>query len=539
MGQSARDSNQHKRSSFGPQLEQKKQGHPLSIILRDYQTGGVAEIVQHMRRGVKRIVYVLSTGGGKTAVAAFMSEGSANRQQPVWFVVHRRELLYQTSDAFASYGIAHGLVASGEPLKAWHNVQVVLVGSLKSREKHLKAPSLIVPDEAHHARAASWEGMFARHPEAWVVGLTATPQRLDGRGLGKHFEQLVVGPTMRWLIDNGYLSDYRLFAPPPPNLDGVRTVAGEFNRADMKIAMERAQIVGNAIAEYAEHCNHQPAIVRAIDVESSQAIAARFCTAGYRAIHVDGMADRATRKKVFDGFRSGAYEVLCQVELAGEGVDIPGIVAAIDLRPTKSLTYALQFWGRALRPFYTPGMPLDTVQQRLASIAAGHKPKAVLLDHVGNVRRHGFPDDEHEWSLNDRTKRKDASSPIFACDACFAVFRVKHAICPECGAVMYDPNLAGGRAKPDEVNGSLHEITAAERAAEREEKRKADAEQQAVNKAKFDKKRELRACVTLEDFQALAAKRGYKPNWAIHVFNARQATIEKYRSGYPDRQGYA
>jgi DNA repair protein RadD len=511
----------------------------VGIVLRDYQTGGVSELVANMRREIKRQLFVLSTGGGKTITAAFMLDGSRARKQPAWFVVHRRELMLQTSRALTEYGIPHGLVAAREPLRAWHEVQIVLIGSLARRMKHLPPPRLIVPDEAHHARAAGWERMFEAFPDAWVVGLTATPRRLDGRGLGKHFSAIVVGPEMRWLIDNGYLSDYRLFAPPPPEgfLDGVREVAGEYNRADLKKAiLGKPQIVGSAIDEYMHHCPHKPAIVRAVDIESSQVIAGRFAAAGLRAIHVDGEMDEAARRDAFEGFANGKYEVMCQVELASEGVDIPGIVAAIDLRPTKSLTYALQFWGRSLRPVFADGMPKGTAEQRRAAIAAGPKPRAYLLDHVGNSLVHGFPDDPREWTLDDKPK-SPKPAPVFTCEHCFAVFRARQEVCPECGNLMYDP--MGGRARPDEVQGRLQEISDEERALAREQKRREYEEQQVKNKEKFDKKRELRACVTLEDFIELGKKRGYKEGWAKHVWEARQRSVERYRSGYPDRQGFA
>lgn len=491
-----------------------------------------------MRREIRRQLFVLSTGGGKTITAAFMLDGSRARRQSAWFVVHRRELMYQTAKAFTGYGIPHGLVASGEPLQPWHDIQIVLIGSLARRMKHLRPPKLIVPDEAHHARAAGWERMFDAFPEAWVVGLTATPLRLDGRGLGKHFAALVVGPDMRWLIDNGYLSDYRLFAPPPPAgwLDGVRETGGDWNRADLKKAiLGKPQIVGSAIDEYAKHCNHLPAIVRAVDVESSQAIAARFAAAGYRTIHVDGEMSPDDRRNAFSGFESGRYEIMCQVELASEGVDVPGIVAAIDLRPTKSLTYYLQFLGRALRPVYLGGGQPATKELRLAAIASGPKPRAYFMDHVGNSVAHGFPDDPREWTLDDKAKRPKPA-PVFTCQACFASYRSRQEVCAECGHLMYDP--MGGRARPDEVHGSLQEITDEERARAREEKRREYEEQQAVNKEKFDKKKELRACVTLEDFVELGKRRGYKEGWAKHVFEARQRTVEKYRRGYTDPQGF-
>lgn len=474
-----------------------------NIILRDYQTAAISELVANMRAGVRRNIYVLPTGGGKTAVASYMLDSSSARGQVGWFTVHRRELAYQTSEAFARYGIQHGMVMSGEPMHPWHNVQIALIGSIKNRMQYLKAPNIIIPDEAHHARAKSWENLFSAYPQSWVVGLTATPERLDGRGLGQWFDRMVIGPSMRTLIDQGYLAEYRLFTPPPPDMSDVHTVAGEFNTKEARAALERSRIVGNAIEEYGRICPHARAIVRSIDIEFSEKVAERFRAAGYRAVHIDGMADRITRKQVFDDFRTGEIEVLCQVELAGEGVDIPGILCAIDLRPTKSLTMYLQFLGRALRMFEGKG-------------------KAILLDHVGNAERHGWPDDDREWSLADR-KRKPVSAPIFSCKSCFAAFRVKHKICPECGAIMYDPQMMGGRAHPQQIEGTLHEQSREEHEA-----------QQAIFKQRNARKRELRNLHTLEELKAYAKTKGYSARWAEHLMRARERTASKWRRG-----GYA
>lgn len=484
----------------------------MSIILRDYQALDLSHLRSELKQ-VRRVCYVLPTGGGKTAVASYMLHGAAQRGIDSFFVVHRKELAYQTSEALQNYGIPHGIVAAGERLEPWHHIQLVLIGSLKSRMKYLRKPKLIVPDEAHHARAAMWDEMFAMFPDAKNVGLTATPQRLDGKGLGKHYDRLVIGPEMRWLIDKGYLADYRLFMPPPiKRIEDVHTVAGEFNTAELRAVLEDSTIVGDAITEYTKHSPHKQAIVRSIDIGFSIDVAQRFRDAGYKAVHIDGTFDKTTRRNIFRDYKRGDIEVLSQVELAGEGVDVPGIIVGIDLRPSKSLTSTKQFWGRCLRMFDGKG-------------------KATLLDHAGNAALHGFPDDVIDWSLEDR-KSKRPTPKLFSCDECFAIFSERHAFCPECGARMGpQPGMGGGRLHPEQIDGSLSEVTAEEKAAKRAADAAARAIEQAKNKAKFDKKRELRAATTLEELQALAEKKGYKPGWAQHIFDARQRTIEKYRGG--------
>lgn len=480
-----------------------------NIILRDYQADGLSRIRSLLKQGIRRVCYVLATGGGKTAVASFMLDGSAQKKLDGWFVVHRKELAYQTSEALTKYGIPHGIVAAGERLEPWHHIQLVLIGSLRSRLQYLRAPKIIIPDETHHARAKMWEDMFALFPSALIVGLTATPMRLDGKGLGKHYDRLVIGPPMRELIDRGFLADYRLFAPPSSvHLDDVHSLGGDYKADELKAALERSAIVGDAIGEYTKHCAHMRALVRSIDIGFSMEVAERFRQAGYRAAHVDGTTDKLTRRNIFRDFRTGAIEIMSQVELAGEGVDIPGIQAAIDLRPSMSLVMARQFWGRALRMYEGKG-------------------KAFLMDHAGNAAVHGFPDDEIPWSLED-VKQSLPAPKIFKCDECFASFKIRHSHCPECGARMGPgAGMGGGRLRPEEIDGTLHEMTDADR----EKARQKRIKDQEKFKARHQRKKALRACTTIEELEAYGALNGYKPGWGTHIFEARKRTIDKYRGG--------
>lgn len=493
----------------------------VSVQLREYQATQLSSVVGSMNRGCKRNLLVLPTGGGKGAIASYMLGNSAQRGNDAWITVHRRELALQVSENLSKYGVAHGMVMSGMPLQPWHKVQVVLIGSLKKRARLLRDPVLIIPDEAHHCRAKTFEQLFLDHPDAYFIGLTATPQRLDGRGLGKWFESMHVGAPMSWLIRQGFLSDYRLFAPPAPDMSQVASVGGDFNAKQAKAVLAKTQITGDAIREYTQRAPGQRALVRSLDIESSKDVCASFCRAGIHARHVDGGFDERTRRKIFDEYQEHRFDVLCNVELAGEGVDIPGIQVAIDLRPTKSLTSLLQFEGRALRPVYAKGMPLDTAEQRLSAIKAGPKPFAILLDHVGNSHRPGLglPDDAREWTLDDNPKKPKAA-PIWTCRQCYGTFREPHRICPSCGAVMSE--VGGGRAPVEQVDGKLEEI-------DREKRRAQYEKEQAKFKERHDRKRAISECKTLEQLQQYAKEHGYKEGWANHILEVRKNYAHKYQ----------
>jgi len=249
----------------------------VTVSLRPYQEDLRARVSAAMKAGCKRPLIVLPTGGGKTRIATYITESSIARKfSPIWFMVHRKELVRQTARAFADAGLAPGIVATGYPTEGSKPVQVVLIDSLKNRAKYLEPPRVIIPDEAHHCTANKWKAVQEAYPEAFYIGLTASPQRLDGKGLGAHFDQIILGPDMRWLIDNGYLADYRIFAPPPPDLSKGGHVAGEFNRGQLEDVLAKSTIVGDSIAEYRKHADGMRTIVRCVSIDASKAACETF-----------------------------------------------------------------------------------------------------------------------------------------------------------------------------------------------------------------------------------------------------------------------
>jgi DNA repair protein RadD len=452
------------------------------IQLRPYQSAAIDAARAAYKSGHRAVLFQLPTGGGKTVTASTVVHGAAQRGNGTWWLTHRRELADQASQTFHDLGIPHGTVQAGYVSDRHALVQVASIQTIVRRIRELPPPALLVFDEAHHIGAATWETIFHAFPEAKILGLTATPWRLDGQGLGNWFSHMVSGPTVAELISTGSLSPYRLFAPATPDLSDVATSAGDYQRGALAKAMDKPQIVGDAIGHYRRLCPGKRAVAFAAGVENSKHIAAQFQAAGIPAEHVDGAMDNRARDAAVERFRRGETLVLSNSDLFGEGFDVPGIEAAILLRPTKSLSLYLQQVGRALRP-------------------AEGKAEAVILDHAGNSLRHGLPDDEREWSLADREKRRRSEPsdvPVRQCTECFFVFRPAPK-CPSCGHVA--PAVS---RELEVVEGSLEEVT------------------RAKEQAKRERWKEERECTSLEDWQALARARGYKPGWAYVRWQARQ-----------------
>lgn len=456
------------------------------IALRPYQTKVIEQTRQAYAERHRAVLLCMPTGAGKTYTASTVVHGASAKGNVTWWLTHRRELVAQASQTFHSLGIPHGTVQAGFVSNAHAAVQVASIQTIARRTAQLPEPDLIVFDETHHIGAASWDALFHAFPRARILGLTATPWRLDGQGLGRWYGAMIEGPATAELIAEGSLSPYRLFAPAIPDLSDVATTAGDYQRGALARAMDKPQIVGDAIGHYTSLCPGKRAVAFAAGVENSRHIAAQFRAAGIPAEHVDGEMTVEARDAAVDRFRRGETLVLSNADLFGEGFDVPAIEAAILLRPTKSLSLHLQQVGRALRP-------------------AHGKTEAIILDHAGNSLLHGLPDDVREWSLEDREKRKRAEKAEVAirqCKECFFVYRPAPK-CPSCGHV---PPIQVREI--EQVEGTLTEF---KRAQENREKR-----------------REVGKAQTLEDFLRIAAERGYKPGWAHQMMRVRSSRGRAY-----------
>lgn len=473
--------------------------------LRPYQVADVERIraafAQH-----RRVCYQLPTGGGKTVLAAFVAHHGAAKQNRVYFLVHRREIRKQASRTFDDFQIRHGIVAPGFTQTA-DLVQVASVDTLARRLDQAPEPDLIICDEGHHATAPKYRRVFDRWPSAKLLLVTATPQRLDGRGLAEVCDALITGPTTQELIDTGYLAAFDYFAPPS-NLDlsAVPTRMGDWSVREMLEAVERSTITGDAVAHLRKLAPGSRAIAFCISVDDAAATADRFRAQGFRAASIDGGMTPAQRDAIVADFGAGRLDVLTSCDLISEGFDVPECDAAILLRPTKSLTMFLQQVGRCLRP-------------------KRDGRRAVILDHVNNAQRHGLPNDARVWSLEGR-KRRAVASGVSQCASCFRVFAV--------GTTPRSPADC-----PDQRTGLLGDsdcpyVRAVEKPEGRPVPARKDGELVAVAQVqpgwlplevglRTSPLAEVVAhAVSLDQFHEIAKARGYKAGWAFGAWQRRR-----------------
>lgn len=459
----------------------------MAIVLRDYQTQIIEETRAYMARGKRAILICSPTGSGKTALTAAMLKTASLKGMRSMFNVHRRELIKQSLAAFKSAGIDAGVISRGFDETPESPVQIASVQTLGRRLGKYQAPKLIVWDECHHIAAGTWDKIYNYYPDAFHVGLTATPERLDGRGLEKYFQIIVKGPSVSSLIEDNYLCDYKIFAPSSIDTTGIKKSMGDFQRTQLSELMDKPTITGSALREYQKVGLGKRAVIFAVSVKHSMNVVSEFLAAGIPAKHLDGETPMDERDQALQDFNSGKTLVLSNVDLFSEGFDLPAIEIGILLRPTASLSLYLQQVGRVLRP--SPG-----------------KSQAIILDHVGNTQRHGMPDQDRSWRLAGASARKAADSEgnfsVKICSTCFAAQPPGADACKYC-----ETEFPVAAREIQQVEGELVEIS------------------------KVIKKKQLRAeqgrAATLEDLYALGIKRGYKHprRWAKWIFQARQRKL--------------
>jgi DNA repair protein RadD len=454
------------------------------LELRQYQLDLIDQARSLMKQGCKSMAIVSPCGSGKTALIAHMLKTAASKGFRSIFLCHRRELIFQTMKAFDLEGIKYGIISAGFESQPALSVQIASVQTLARRLNQYGEPRLIVFDECHHIAAASWSAISRRFPHAYRLGITASPIRLDGKGLADHFHTLISGPAIQTLISQGYLSPYRLYAPMHISVEGVHTKMGDYVRSELEGVMDRPSITGDAVEHYRKFADGKRALVFCVSIQHSQHVAAQFQAAGIRAEHVDGETPADQRDDSMRRFRNGELQILTSVEIFGEGVDVPGIEAIVLLRPTQSLGLYLQQIGRGLRP--APG-----------------KREAILLDHVGNCERHGLPCEPHEWTLKGSLRRFKGSSSatsVRICGRCFAAQESGRPTCKFCGFTF--------EVKPREVREKDGELTEVNKELLRKQSRQTQGMAQ-----------------SMEELYRIGVARGYKnPRaWSYFVFKARMA----------------
>ena len=437
--------------------------------LRPYQQSLVAETYQQWDSGKQFVAMVSATGSGKSMTLTAIVAKERDRGQYVLVLAHRQELITQLSDTMGRMEIRHQVIAANKVVRFAakqsmenHGVNYVdpnarvMVASVQSMREakiadlaKLGNKLTVVQDEFHHAtkKSKTWGGVLTPLLNAGARGLgpTATPCRADGQGLSRetdgYADVIVEGPSMRWLIDNGYLSQYKIYCPPTDlRLDNVETskTTGDYKEKELKAEIGRSHIVGDIVSHYLKICPGKRGITFTVGVDTAEEVAEEYRKRGVPAIALSGRNADEERVQAIRDLKSGKILQIVNDSLIGEGVDIPAVEVVSFARPTQSYALYAQMFGRALRPFEG-------------------KSYAIIIDAVSNVMRHGLPDAPREWSLDRRERRTGKSEPstVRVCTACAAVYERFLDACPDCGEPVPKP---ADRSGPMQVDGDLYEL---------------------------------------------------------------------------------
>jgi DNA repair protein RadD len=405
--------------------------------LRVYQNDVLAEVDQVIGAGKRRPIVVAPTGAGKTIIAAAIIKAAVSKTQRVLVLAHTREIIKQTSEKLFAHEIPHGIIQAGFMTRPDESVQVASVQTLWARamrtnRMELPAADLLIVDEAHHCPANTYRKIVDAYPGAVLIGLTATPCRGDGRGLGCIFDTIIECPQVAELIVQKYLVKTRVYAPAEPDLRGVETRQGDYVESQLADRLDRAGLIGDIVTHWHKHSERRKTVCFAVNVAHSLHIRDEFIRSGVRAEHVDGGIPKPERDAVLARLASGKTEIVTNCMVLTEGWDMPEVSCCILARPTRKMGLYRQMVGRVLRP--APG-----------------KVNAIVLDHSGAVFRHGFVEDRVDWTL-DPEKRSESpthaarlrsgySSRLLECTQCGSI-RIAGEACQHCGFLPQRPPKA-------------------------------------------------------------------------------------------------
>ena len=464
----------------------------MSIVLRHDQAV-VRDKLRIAMRDNDAVLINAVTGWGKTVFAGALSQSIISNKKRVIFGVHRKELLKQTALTFEKFQIPFSYIASGMHHNPRMPVQIASIPTLQNR-LDLFRPDVYFNDEAHLSVAAGQKQVldYYKDQNAKLIGLTGSPIRLDGKPLGDVWDKMIDGPSMRWLIDRGFLSQYRAFSPAIVDTSGLHTSNGEFKKSEAEALMAGKAVLSNAVGHWRALADGLRTIAFAPSIKRAEDLAAEFCRSGIVAVALDGNTPVAERRKVFIAFARREIKVIVNCQLFCEGFDLAAQVdeaniaveCVLDCAPTQSLAKHLQKFGRGLRT---------------SDLGRPH----ILIDLVGNFARHGLPDEDRIWSLDGMPESAsvsgEKSETIMTCTNCFHTHRPMPA-CPRCGIMHV--------IMPREVKMIDGELVEINQGARRE-----------------SLKAELGEAKTLDQLIALAGKRGYSmpEQWASKVWTKREA----------------
>jgi len=455
--------------------------------LRDYQLKLVNDVRQQIKLGKKSILIQLPTGGGKTAVAAYIIKNSILKGNRAMMTTHRAEIFSQILSTMENFNVPYGTIQSGSKMDLDKPMQVASILTLRNRLDKVPIPKILVVDETQHLVSPTWKQVadYYRERGTIILGLSASPKRLSGESLSSCFEVMVQGPTIKQLIKMKFLSKYIYYAPSVGiDTSTIHIKCGDFDKGELEIAVNKKSITGDIIAHYKRLIPGKRAIVFCVSVAHAKSVSEQFNENEIPAEFVEGSMPKESRKSAFERFKRGETLVLVNIEIASEGVDIPAVEAVILLRPTMSESLFLQQVGRALR--IDPDNP-DKV--------------AIILDHCSNVFTHGLPDNERDWSLEgtpSHRKQGEKSIGCRRCPRCFACIPPA----PKCYLCGYEftvtPRMLATEA------GELREY-----------------DEKIIEDEKRKKRMQVGMCRTQRELAEIEVSEGYKKGWAFAKCKAK------------------
>ena len=404
--------------------------------LRDYQTEAIAELRKSLATGHNRPILVAPTGSGKTRIATEVVKMAASKGSKVLFLAPRRELIYQTVETFVHNNIRAGMIMAGEMPNRSFEMQVASKDTLHARaiqrdKIEMPEADLVIVDECHLSITKSWMDIINHYSKKRIIGLTATPARGDGKGLGEVYDDMVFASNVAELTEMGYLVPVRYFAPSEPDLSKVKQTASDYVIDSLAQAMDNNELIGDIYDNWARIAKERKTVVFCTTRAHSRHMCDEFRSHGVTADHLDGETPKEERKQILDRVRSGETQVLCNVFVATYGLDIPSLECAVLARPTKNISLYLQTIGRVLRP--SPETK---------------KADALVIDHSGAVKQHGFVDEPVPWTLDSKKDvriareeaQRDRKEPKeIKCPHCATMFKSRRT-CPNCGFELIKPN---------------------------------------------------------------------------------------------------
>ena len=401
---------------------------------------------------------------GKTVVMAYIAKNATDKNKKVLFFSHRKEINEQVIKTFERCEVN------------LDNVTIGTIGSLVKKLDKLPKFDVILVDEAHHIKAKQYQTILNFFKDATQLFFTGTPIRLDGSGFDDIADDIVLGKSVKWLQENGNIAPFKYYAPSLIDTTNLKKRGGEFTKKSVDDTMKRV-IYGDVIRHYEKLAKGKQAIVYTHSVEASESVSNTFNEKGYTSIAISGKTPPEARERAMQAFRDGELTIMVNCELFTEGIDLPNVDVCIMLRPTQSLSLYLQFSMRALNP--------------------REGKTAIIIDHVGNVDRHGLPNDDRELSLTGVIKKKQKAKlgepTTRTCDECYATFWSAERICPLCG----------------HENQPTKEEIEIIREIELEERRQEVA-------SKVETFVTSDQCQTVEELKEFAKQHGYKPGWVYY-----------------------